>query len=120
MANGQAQLALPAGSLRHSIAVQSLSTKPDSFGQPQRTWTTILVARASIEAVLAREMYQSAQFTGQITHTVTLRWPGAAVSIAPGMQVVYGAHTYKIQTVENVLERNRVLKLMCLSLNDPG
>ena len=120
MVNLQTQLALPAGSLRHSIAVQSLSTTPDSFGQPQRNWTTILVARASIEAVQAREMYQNGQFTGQVTHTITLRWPGASVTIAPGMQVVAHGQTYKIQTVENVLERNRVLQLMCLAINESG
>lgn len=111
------ELALPAGSLRHSIEIQSPATSHDNFGQPLQTWTTVLTARASIEDVLEREMYQNGQFTGQVTHTIRLRWPGTAVSIAPGMQVICGAHTYTIQTAVNVQQRNRVLKIMALELN---
>lgn len=46
-----------------------------------------------------------------------MRWPGASVTIAPGMQAVYGSKTYKIQAVNNVDERNLILKLMTLELN---
>lgn len=111
-------LAVQAGSLRHSVSVQSLSITRDSFGEPKQTWSTVLQGRASIETVSGREMYEVGQFTGQVTHTITMRWPGsAAAKIVPGMQVVCDGHTYKIQTVDNVRELNRLLKLMTLELD---
>ncbi len=110
-------LLLPAGSLRHSILIQSRSTQPDSFGQPLDTWNTVLVTRASIAIATQRELYQANQLTSQVSHTITLHWPGSAVVITPGMQIVYGTHTYKIQDCDNVGERNRVLRLLCLELN---
>lgn len=110
-------LALPAGSLRHTIAIQAPSATHDAFGQPSQTWATVLTARASIEDVVTREMYQNGQFTGQVTHTIRLRWPGTAVSVASGMRIVCGAHTYTIQTAVNVGQRDRVLEIMALELN---
>ena len=103
--------------LRHSIQVQSQSSTPDSFGQPQQTWTTILTTWARIEALTERELDQADQLTSQVTHTITMRYP-SGVSITPGMRAVFGSHIYKIQTANNVDERNVVLKLMCLALND--
>jgi len=101
--------------LRHSVQIQSQSTDSDALGQPLQTWTTILTAQASIEAVKQNELYQAGQLTSQVTHTITLRWP--PVSISAGMRAVYGAHVYKIQAVNNIEERNVVLKLLVLELN---
>ena len=112
------QLVVPAGSLRHTILIQSPSTSHDSFGQTVLTWTTVVTTRAAIKTVSAKELYQTGQLSSQVTHTITVRWPGILVQVAPGMQVVYGPHTYKIQAIDNVDERNRVLKLMCLAIDD--
>ena len=101
--------------LRHTVQIQSQSTDTDSFGQPLQTWTTILTARVSIEAIKQAELYQAGQLTSQVTHLITLRWP--AVNITAGMRALYGSHIYKIQAVINVEERNIVLKLLVLEIN---
>ena len=112
-------LAVQAGSLRHAVSVQALSIIPDSFGEPKQIWSTVLQARAAIETASSREIYEVGQFTGQVTHTITMRWPGsAAVKIVPGMQVTCDGHVYKIQTVDNMRGLNRLLKIMALSLDD--
>lgn len=103
--------------LRHQVQIQSESSTPDSFGQPQPVWTTILTAWASVETINEKELYQAGALTSQVTHTITIRYPGSSVTIAPGMRVVYGSHTYKLQACNNVDERNILLKLMCLELN---
>ena len=110
-------LSLPAGSLRHSIEIQSRSTTPDSFGQPIATWSTVLTPRASIDILTQRELYQADQLSGQVSHVITIRWPGILVQIVPGMQVVFGSHTYRIQTVDNVELRSRVVRLYVQELN---
>lgn len=111
-------LALAAGELRHQAVIQAPSAQRDSMGQPTTSWNAVLTTRAKVEATTERQLYQNQQFTSQVTHIVSLRWPGAAVSIAPGMRVVInGAHTYQVQACDNLFERNRVLRLMCLELN---
>lgn len=101
--------------LRHSIQIQSQSTEKDKFGQPLQNWTTVLTTRASIEAIEKVERYQARQFTSQVTHVITLRWPN--VSITAGMRVVFGSHIYTIQALDNVEERNVILNLLALEIN---
>jgi SPP1 family predicted phage head-tail adaptor len=110
-------LAIPAGALRSAIQIQSQSATQDAYGQPVATWTTFLSVFAAIATVSSREVYQASQFVSQVTHRVTIRWPGTSVVIEEGQRVVYGTHTYLIQAVENVQERNRVLNLMCLEID---
>lgn len=115
-------LAIPAGALRMPIAIQTQSTAPSPSGQPVATWATFLTTMAAISTTSSREVYQAQQFTSQVTHRVTIRWPGSTVVIQEGQRVVYQpfasvTHTYLIQAVENVQERNRVMNLMCLEID---
>lgn len=106
-----------AGELVHRITIQAQATTPDpSTGQPAVAWSPVLSTRARILTSGARELYQAQQYAPQLTHMVTIRWPGAVV-ITSGMQVVFGSRTFTIQTIENVQERNRVLHLMCIEIN---
>lgn len=114
-------LALNPGTLRHQITIQAQSTTQDaSTGEPSSVWNDVHVARAAIDTVSAMERYQrgtSAEFVAQVSHMVTMRWPGASVSIAGGMRVLFGSRAFTIQAVENVEERNRVMKLSCVEVN---
>ena len=109
--------AVAAGSLRHLVVIQKHAPGRDSFGAPIETWQDVLTARASISLLRQSEQFQGG-FAGQVTHTVVLRWPGNGFAIAPGMRVVHGAHRYRVQTVDNVEQRNRWLTLMVLEINE--
>ena len=109
-------LALPAGSLCHSVIVERVSTVQDDAGQPVANWLPVRTTRASIEAVTGREVFHNQQLASQLTHTIKMRW--SPVVIAPGMRVRFGIKLYEIQSVENVSERNRVLKLLTLAINE--
>ncbi len=103
--------------LRHQIAIQSLTSTPDAFGQPQQTWSTILTANGRVTTATKQlELLQAGALSSQVTHVVTLRYP-AAVEIQAGMRVVYGTHYYKIQAVDNFDDRNVLLNLLCLEIN---
>lgn len=113
-------LAVSAGQLRHQISIQAQSTAQDpDTGEPASVWNTTLTTWAQIETLTAREAYQAgaSQFVAQVTHMVTIRWPGASVRIAGGMRVLFGERMFMIQAVDNVQERNRLLKLACLEVN---
>lgn len=109
-------LALSAGQLRHEIRIQKQDTTTDEAGGDSTTWVTVLAALAGIETLSLREVYQSAQFASQVTHRITMRYPGE-VGIGPGMQVLFGTKRYLIQGIDNVQERNRVLLLTVQEIN---
>jgi head-tail adaptor len=59
------------------------------------------------------DLVRSGQDTSLVFITVTIRWqPG----ITSAMRIQTATGTYSIQAVENVLERNRRLNLLCLAL----
>lgn len=109
-------LAINAGELRHQVQIQQLSGGQAGDGSPMQEWTTVLTTFAAIMTASSREVYQASQFTAQVSHVIKIRWTNNA-TIVGGMQVAFGSRTFKLQTVENVLERNRVLLLHCLELN---
>lgn len=110
-------LSLPAGALRHSISVEQRTVNSDSFGQPLETWNSILVTRASIEMATQKEVYQAGLLAEQVTHIITIRWPGSLTLLTTGNRVRFGSHLYTVQAVENIQERNRVVRLFVLEVN---
>ena len=110
-------LTLNPGELRHTVQVQQQGTEQTATGAPVDAWSTVLTAVAAIATLSSREVYQASQFTAEVSHVITIRWPGSSVTIQGGQRVVFGSRFFKLQTVENVLERNRVLRLHCLEIN---
>jgi SPP1 family predicted phage head-tail adaptor len=103
------------GLLRHQIQIEAQTTATDGAGQRQDVWTVAFGAYAAIDALSWKELFQAGQDTSQVTHIVTLRWTNDP--IFPGMQVIFGARRFRIQSVENVQELNVLVKLLCLELN---
>lgn len=114
---------IPAGLLRNQVSIQSKDLTPngqDEDGGELVTWDTALTCMAAILPIAQKENFEtgaSPQFVGQVTHRVSIYWPGASVAICGGMQVLFGSRTFVIQNPENVQERNRVLHLTCLEIN---
>jgi|ERR1700761_6296094 len=115
-------LIIPSGALRNAIQIQAQSTQQDNFGQQISTWNTILNCFAAIETSEERELFQEA-FVSQVVHRVTIRWPGPGTPITANMRVVVNpvpggtASMYLIQAVENVQQRNRVVRMTCLEID---
>jgi SPP1 family predicted phage head-tail adaptor len=111
------EVSINPGELRSRVQIQSESSTPDDFGQPQQTWSTILETRARIRALLTREKFQANQLSSWLTHEIAIRWP-SSVTIAPGMRVTCGDHIYMIQGCNNVQQRNVLLLLECVAINE--
>jgi head-tail adaptor len=116
-----AQLAAPwpsvnPAALRQPIQIQSQSSTQDAYGQPQQSWSTILSCMGGINLLSMKEAFGENQLTSSSTDIWTLRWCG--VEIQPGMQLLFGTKIFRIQAVNNVAERNVILHLLCLSLNE--
>lgn len=111
-------ISIPAGAKRHFIQVQQLNTADGpTGGQTSADPTIVLSCMAAINTLSEREAFQTGQFSSQVTHRVSIDWPGPSITITGGMQVVFVARLFQVQVVDNVQERNRVLHLMCLEIN---
>ena len=111
-------LLIPPGQLRNEITLQAQSQAPDAVtGAPSASWATVMTTMAGIASQGSREVFQAQQYASQVTHVLTVRWPGTGVAIAGGMRVSFGTRTFTVQSVENVMERNRVMKLMCVEVD---
>jgi head-tail adaptor len=109
------------GELRHAITIQAPNSTRDAFGQPIDTWADVLPTRAKIESTgsLAYKMsFSNNALAAQSTDMITIRWPGPSVEIKPGMRAVFGNTIYLIQAADNVLHRNRVVRLACLVIDE--
>jgi head-tail adaptor len=114
-------LYLRAGDLRHSVEIQTASPTRDAAGQPVSTWNVVMTTRAMIENSGARaykESFSNSSLAAQSTDLLTIRWPGSAITVAPGMRIIYGNNTFLVQDVDNVLHRNRVVRLACLMIDE--
>jgi SPP1 family predicted phage head-tail adaptor len=117
-------LAIDAGQLRHQVTVQAQAgaAVPAAVtgmiaAQGEAGWADVLTCMAAIRTLSAGEKYQAGQDVAQVTHEITVRWPGDSVVVGGQMRVLFGARKFTIQAVDNVLERNRVLKLMCMEID---
>lgn len=108
---------IDAGTLRHMIHIQSPSPTRDAAGQPINTWTTVLTTYASIVMQKERQYFQSGQFTAQGRHEITFRC-SSVVNIDPSMRVLFGLKVFRIEGIDNVQERNILVKLTCLAINE--
>ena len=109
-------LELNSGDLRTHIQIQSQTAAPDATtGVPSSGWTTIRDTWARVLTTSAKELFMSAQYTATVTHMVSVRW--TPVPLAAGMRVVMGPRTLTVQTVENALERDVRVNLMCVEID---
>jgi SPP1 family predicted phage head-tail adaptor len=109
-------LNLSAGTLRHVITVQAPSTVAGPLGLDPTAWVTVLTTRASIQSITSKQLFQSGSFTAQVTHQIIIRYPGAGI-IQPNQRITSGDNVYVVQAVDNVGERNRVVKILAMELN---
>jgi SPP1 family predicted phage head-tail adaptor len=104
------------GALRHQINIQEQSTTQDSYGQPLITWTTIRTCYAGINLVSMKEVFSAGQLNAQSTDVWTMRWTPSPI-VQPGMLIVFGASTYRVQVVSNPGKRRMYLHVLALELN---
>lgn len=109
------------GELRHRIQILRPEPTPgDTFGQRNTSWTQIHQTWAKIEGIGSaayKRAFKDNALASQSTDIVTIRWPGAAITIKAGMRVIFGSNVFLIQAVDNIQHRNRVVLLACMQVD---
>ena len=106
---------IPAGSLRHLVEIQAQTTAADDFNQRQEVWAPVRTCNASISTASPAERATFEQVTSEASHMIIVRWTTTAIQA--GMRIVFGAHIFKVQAVDNVRMRNKYVRMLCLELN---
>lgn len=102
------------GRLRRKITIQQITETRDAYGEPIKTWTTLLNTRAAIEPLMGREFWESQQHNAEKNVRFRIRHSKTAETITPKMRISWDSRTFDIQSVVNVYERNREIILMAV------
>jgi SPP1 family predicted phage head-tail adaptor len=111
-------------SLRKRVQVQKPSTIKDAYGQPVSNWTTVATVWANIHALTMRELFNAGTFASQVSHKITIRYPFANFVVNPGDRLLYyhstqdETHIYKVQSPNDPDQRNRVVEILAIRINE--
>lgn len=101
------------GAMRHKIIIQSREKTNNSVGKQVENWTDFYECFAKIEAISDRAFIEANAEQSFLTHNITIRFKQG---ITPSMRIKFRSRTFIIQTVVNVEEKNRYLKMRCLEV----
>ena len=111
---------LQTGKLRHRIEIVQPSGMQDSFGgvsQDPSLWSKVVTTWANIEAMSGRDQFAASEFVSTSTHRITIRYP-RGLTITNAMYVWFKGRTFQITAVLNPDERNKMLYLMAVEVNN--
>jgi len=99
-----------AGTLRHSIDIQSKALTTDAWGGAVESWTNFATGlRADVHPLSGRELIAAQAAQSETTTRFTTRYISG---VTQGMRVVYGGKYYDISAAINVNEMDRELQIM--------
>jgi len=96
--------------LRHRVELQRYNEVQDSGHGTIKTWTTFDTVFAMIESVKGYVTFQTQQIEEKITHKITIRYHDYVTS---ENWILMNSRRFRIRNVENLLEKNRFLVLLC-------
>ena len=107
-----------AGRLRHQIQIVQPKTTQDSMGGSDISKNVVLATVwASVEALNGTEKFAAHEFVTQVSHQIVIRKPDS-LTLNAGMQVWFQTRQFQIECVLNPDERNKMLILLCIEIND--
>lgn len=105
------------GPLRTPLEYQTKTQTPDSYNQPQDTWTTQGTYYGLVRSPSGREGTNALQMRATVSHVITTRYPGFLYD--PTARFLYGTRILNIAYVLNVDERNRQVDIACTEVVKP-
>ena len=118
---------MQAGKMRDRITVQSptVALNPYKAGQ-QASWQDVASVWAQVMSASggagAKLVSGAGLDASQVSHVVSIRYPGTAYVVSPGYRIVYHNGTQDhflnvLKGIVNIDSRNRELQIMCWEIN---
>jgi SPP1 family predicted phage head-tail adaptor len=102
------------GGLRHYLTLEQRTTALDTYGEDQITYVELGKVWGSVEAVSARERFESQQVKADISHKVIVRFSQVAESLRPEDRITLGARTFEVISVMDTEGRSRDIECRVL------
>lgn len=99
-----------AGDLRRRVKLQRRSTKLDSFGQRQESWSDVADVWADINPLSGRELEAAQAVVSATTHEITIRW---RPDVTSAHRIVYRGRLFNILSALDENTQRRLLVLSC-------
>lgn len=99
-----------AGELHNRVTIQSKTVTQNTFGEEVIVWAAVATVWAAVEPLLGREYLAGRLLEAEQTTRIRIRY---RAGVAPEMRVIWDAHIYDIQSVQEVRSERRELVLMC-------
>lgn len=107
------------GKQRWRVQLQQATITRAAYNQAIPGWSTVATLWAGIRTPYGREQANAVQMKAELTHVVTIRWPGVENTVDPKMRFLYGSRILNILWINNLDERNRQLDCYCQELVSP-
>jgi len=98
------------GAMRHRVTIEEPVRTSDAGGGAEITWQAVATVWAELQPRSGREVFESDQLGGRVTHDVRLRYRDG---MTPKMRITHGGRVFDIRFVANVGERKEWLILAC-------
>ena len=108
-------MAIASGKLFHEVTIQSRGDTRNAMGESIASWSTYANTYAEIKDLSGNELVQAAQINSKITTRFIVRWDSG---IRATMRIVHKSRNYNIISVQNELERDEKMILLCQRLED--
>lgn len=106
---------IEAGKLFHEVSIEQRSDTRNDYGESLANWTSYSSTYAELVNLSGNELIQAAQINSRINTKFVVRWDSG---IRATMRIVYKSRNYNIVYVDNDLERDEKMTLLCERLED--
>ncbi len=105
---------MAAGLRRHLLTLEKRTETLDDFGAAALTYTTLTTAYGSVEAVTARERFESQQVKAEVSHRLTIGYAPLAATLTAADRITFGSRVFDIVTPMDKEGRLRELTILAL------
>lgn len=109
-------MAISAGKLFHEISIEQRDDTRNTYGESVSDWNTYKALEyAEVTNLSGNELIQAAQINSRINTKFVIRYDSG---IRATMRIVYKSRNYNIVYVDNHMERDERMTLLCERLED--
>lgn len=102
------------GDKRHLLTLQTRTETLDGFGDADLTYTDLAKAWGRVEAISARERFESQQIRAEVSHRITLRFSTLYSGLSAEDRITLGPRIFDIVQPIDREGRRRELEILAL------
>ena len=102
------------GNKRHLLTLERRTETLDTFGEAGLSYTTLMTAWGTVEAVGSRERFESQQVQAEVSHRLTIRYSAKAATLTASDRITFDGRTFEVVTPMDKDGRRHELTILAL------